>query len=572
MKKLISIFIATLLACACLVGCNVSSGSTSSSDNDEQSSSSGGSTPVYDDVTVYPIGYDEVNVQTDMNKFFAETRIYENGEDKGSNDGKLAYGFVKSVWHTMTVNDETVPVYSARCGSGIHSFAWVDVASENDNFALDVTLNYTGSDRKSSIVVLPEKANVTASIKNNTVKATIKDYGSFSFAFDEEPDNAVTLYVAPESKAEVPDGYETVTIQPGKYTADDTSFTKTNTFYLFKSGVYDVTSISIPSDSILYFERGCYLRVYEDDDGDYKSAFKSSAENSKILGRAIVDFSNTTGGEAKTKGVYSFNSVNNFEVEGLITINSNNWSMCAHLGNNIKFSRLMFFSYRTFSDGIMFSDCKNCVATDNFIRTGDDAAEVKAFSQSSAEDCYTENVLFENNCVWTDKGIAYGCIYESKHDVKGVTFRNNSVGFAQASWSDHLGCLVMQMGSVKEATWENVHFENTEIYQTSCATVSIFNRANTAPEGGTIRNIYVNGVTVKKIKQTNLPVYCLSVVMRVGEGVDVGNVKVGAIYLDNINYCGTLIDEDNYEDYSNFSIGEGINFSKRNIKVCTIEE
>lgn len=572
MKKLISTFGAALLACACLVGCNVSSGSSSSTSSNDGGTSSG-STPVYDNVTVYPIGYQEVNDQPDMDKFFAETRVWENGQRKESYDGKLDYGFVNSVWHTMTVNGEKVPVYSARCGYGIHSFAWVDVASENDNFALDVTLNYLGSDTKQSIIVLPEKANVAASIQNNTVKAIIKDYGSFSFAFDEEPDNAVTLYVAPESKAEVSTEYKTVALEPGRYTAEETSFTQTNTFYLFKSGVYDVTSINVPSDSILYFERGCYLRVYEDGDGDYKSAFQSSAENSKILGRAIVDLSNTTGGESKTKGAYSFNKVTNFEVEGLITVNSNNWTMCSHLGNNVKFSRLMFFSYRTFSDGIMFSDCKNCVATDNFIRTGDDAAEVKAFSQSSEEDCYTEGVLFENNCVWTDKGIAYGCIYESKHDVKGVTFRNNSVGFAQASWSDHLGCLVMQMGSVKEAMWENVHFENTEIYQTSCATVSIFNRASTAPEGGTIRNIYVNGVTVKKITQTGLPVYCLSVVMRTGEGVDSNNVKIGAIYLDNVNYLGTLIDEDNYEEYYHLTLdGEGLSFSKKNIKVNTIEE
>ncbi len=174
--------------------------------------------------------------------------------------------------------------------------------------------------------------------------------------------------------------------------------------------------------------------------------------------------------------------------------------------------------------------------------------------------------------MWTDKGIAYGCIYESRHDVKGVTFRNNSVGFAQASWSEHLGCITMQMGSDKNAIWENAVFENMEIYQTSCATVSIYNNAKTEVEGGTIRKIYVRGVTVKKAVKTNLPVYMLSVVMLTGDGVATSNVKVGAVYLDDINYCGTLIDSDNYLEYSNFNIGDGITFSKNNIKINTRDE
>lgn len=572
MKKIVSMIIAAMLAVICLVGCSGDGGQSSSSSKPSSSvpDSSFNDSSAQQEVKVYPISYEQVNNESDMQKFFAQTRTVIDNVDQ-SHDGKLDYGFVNSVWHEMTVNGEKVAVYSARCGSGIHSFAWVDVQAEGD-FQLDVTVKYLGSDTKSSIVVLPEKSGVKASLQNNVATASICDYGSFSFVYDESPDNAVTLYVAPESKLEVSSSQTVVNIEPGTYTAEETSFSQTNTVYVFKSGVYDVTSIVLPSDSTIYFERGCYLRIYENGERDHLAAFSASGKNSKILGRAIVDFSNVTGGTSKTKGAYSFDKVENFEVEGLISINSHNWTMCTTLGNNATISRCMFFGYRTFSDGIMFSDCKNCLATDNFVRTGDDAAEVKAFSQSADEDCYTENVVFENNCVWTDKGIAYGCIYESKHDVKGVIFRNNSVGFAQASWSEHLGCITMQMGSVKEAVWENVHFENTEIYQTSCATVSIYNKAQAQAEGGTIRKIYVNGVTVKRTKQTNLPVYCLSVVMITGKNVDKSNVKIGAIYLDNIDYCGTTIDSDNYKEFANFNIGEGISFSKSNIKIGTIEE
>lgn len=575
MKKLFTIFLSLIIACACLFGCGVSSGSSTSpsgstggfSTADGSNSSSGGEAERPVKATVYPVEYGEVKTRNDMDGFYAET-LDQAGRNTVSHDGKLDYGFVKSVWHEITVNGVKVPVYSARCGNGIHSFAWADLGAKGD-FIAEVSVKYKGGDKKSSVIVLPEKSKVRATLNANEATAVIDDFGSYTFVYDESPEQAVTLYLAPESKPQTPNGYQTVTFEAGTYAAEQTALKEANTFYLFKSGVYDITSISVPANSIVYFERGCYLRVYEDGEGDHLSAFSASGENSKILGRAIVDFSNVTGGEAKTKGAYSFYNVKNFEVEGLISINSNNWTMCTTLGDGVKISRCMFFSYRTFSDGIMFSDCKNSIATDCFIRTGDDAAEVKAFSQSAADDCYTENVVFENNCVWTDKGIAYGCIYESRHDVKGVIFRNNSVGFAQASWSEHLGCLTMQMGSDKNAVWENVRFENTEIYQTSCATVSVYNNAKTEAEGGTIRKIYVNGVTVKKAVQTNLPVYFLSVVMLTGDGVTPSNVKVGAVYIDNAEYLNTQIEADNYLDYSNFNIGEGIIFSKNNIKIGT---
>ena len=569
MKKLLGILISLVLACACIggAGCSSSSGSSGSSGNNS-GSSGGGDTPAA--VKVYPVSYSEVNERADMEEFFVET-LDVAGRNTVSHDGKLDYGFVKSVWHEITVNGVNVPVYSARCGKGVHSFAWADVGASGD-FTVTAEVTYKGTDSKNSVTILPEKSGVKATLSGKKATAKISGYGSYTFVYDGAPEQAVTLYLAPESKPQVPAGYETVTLQPGEYTAEQTNFKNGNTFYLFKAGVYDVTSINLPSDSIIYFERGCYLRAYESGESDYLSVFSGSGSNSKILGRAIVDFSKCMGGEAKTKGAYSFTGVQNFELEGLISVNSNNWTMCVTLGNDVKVSRCMFFSYRTFSDGIMFSDCKNATATDCFIRTGDDAAEVKAFSQSAAEDCYTENVLFENNCVWTDKGIAYGCIYESRHDVKGVTFRNNSVGFAQASWSEHLGCITMQMGSDKNAIWENAVFENMEIYQTSCATVSIYNNAKTEVEGGTIRKIYVRGVTVKKAVKTNLPVYMLSVVMLTGDGVATSNVKVGAVYLDDINYCGTLIDSDNYLEYSNFNIGDGITFSKNNIKINPRDE
>lgn len=91
---------------------------------------------------------------------------------------------------------------------------------------------------------------------------------------------------------------------------------------------------------------------------------------------------------------------------------------------------------------------------------GDDAFETK----STTANGLTDNVLFRNNAAWTDKAVAYGCIYESNHDTRNVRFENCSVGFALGTWSNHLGCCVIQMGNRKGAVMENITFDNIEVY------------------------------------------------------------------------------------------------------------
>lgn len=508
---------------------------------------------------VFPVSYEEVNVETDMAKFLSENKT----------DGKRTYGFVESVWHRLKVNGAETAVYSARCGQNVHSFAWVDVQTNAQDGALglDVRLDLLTKD-KSEATVLPEKNNVSATYDDGAVSAVLNGYGSHTFVFDKSPDKALTLYVAPYSESTLPVGWSERKIQAGEYTREQTTFTESNTLYRFESGVYDLNAISLPSNSILYFERGAYVRVHEEFEGDYYAALASSrTENVTVCGRAVFDFSDCTGGDNKTKGVYSFDEVKNLSVEGLISVNSNGWTMCASACENAWISRCMFFGYRTFSDGIMLSDCMDSGARDNFVRTGDDAIEVKSFSGNADPNVYTRNVLYENNCVWTDKGIAYGCIYESRKTIDGVYFRNNSVGFAQAAWSDHLGCAVMQMGSQKGTVWQNVYFEKMEVYSASCALVSIFNRAVNEEEGGVIKNVFCKDLVLKYAAETQRPVSALSVVIRLGEGVSGSNCKINNIRLDNVTFAGTALTALNLADYASFSIAEGATFSKSTIKI-----
>lgn len=149
-----------------------------------------------------------------------------------------------------------------------------------------------------------------------------------------------------------------------------------------------------------------------------------------------------------------FNQVDNVSFSGITVINSQTWTLCFNDCEGISVKNCLFFAYRVYADGIMLSDCKNAVVEDSFIRTGDDAFETK----STTAQGLTDNVLFRNNAAWTDKAVAYGCIYESNHDTRNVRFENCSVGFALGTWSNHLGCCVIQMGNRKGAVMENISF------------------------------------------------------------------------------------------------------------------
>lgn len=518
---------------------------------------------------IYSLEFDEVAQEQDMQKFWNETRINLGGGRTTSNDGPLDYGFVQSVYHSLKVNDVQVPVYSTRCGYNVHSFSWVDVEAEGE-FELNVELTLLQGD-KEFCVVLPEKTQVSATLEGNVATAKITDYGDYSFTFDDQAEMAMTLIVAPKEDLVISQGYTVQYIEPGEYTRQETYFTETNKVYYFKTGVYDVTSIALPSDSIMYVERGAHFRVYQDGDNDhYAALYNLGSQNIKVLGRGIFDFSQCVGGDNKTKGVFSFSNCQNIEFSGIISINSNNWTLCFWYCKDVKVNRNMLLGYRTYSDGVMFSDCKNSWAKNCFVRTGDDAMEVKAFTASTNADCYTDNVLFENNSVWTDKGIAYGVIYESLHKVENVYFKNNSVGFAQAAWSDHLGICVIQMGSDKSATWQKVYFENIEAYKINASLISVFNRANNNNEGGLIKDIYFKNIKAKYAEQTNLPVYAINIVIRILNDAQGTNSRIGRLYIDNVEFAGVAITPENYQEYLNCDISEQATFSFNNIKINTL--
>jgi len=575
------LFASALGVAACNFGSSTETPSSSEELSSESSLEESSNRATY--TTIKPISYEGVYTQTDMTVFYAETK-QQNGS---SWDNPRDYGFVPSVWHTLKINDVDVPVYSTRCGYGIHSFAYVDVDTDGD---LDLEAEVTLWDLPSlkSAIILPEKRNQPVKISGKRYSFKITEYSDSTICFGRtkiDPEYALTIYVAPERKAEVPQGMERVDINPGTYDDNDTTVDipslrdlDPGKFYYFKKGHYYVNSILFPDNAVIYFEPGVYMEFRQDDD---KSCFGNAGTKVTVLGRCLCDFSKLMGGDAKTKGAYNFSGLADSYLEGFLSINSNTWTMTYTNCDRVEICNNMLFGYRTYSDGIMLAGCTDSTVHHNFVRSGDDAIECKATSARVVE---KNNLLYEYNTVWTDKANAYGAIYESNANITGVTFRHNSVGFAQSAWTDFLGCFIVYLGTDYNAKWSDIHFEDSEVY--SCnntlmnitlTTVNPYYYGDQAATnyGGTIANIYWKNITLARHEKTNVDIHSLRIAAILNENNPnaIEHMNLGKFYVDNVNYLGTVLTKENHaENKSLISTPEDLGWRQSNIKWNTLTE
>ena len=458
--------------------------------------------------------YTKAQAVADMESYKNEVSV-----DGKKNNAPVENGIVLCQYYALKVNGKEVPVYTTRCTNGTHSFAWIDVKGAPEEFALEVEL--ITEKKYSGVVVLPEKSGVKAELSDKTVTATITAYGDYSFAFSTDrlktfkvSNEPLTLIVAPESLLEVPEGYDYVEIEPGKYGYGDLVFEQSNTVYFFKKGEYELRRIiaSKLENIMFYFEPGTYISVYETPEiglDQYNiggPAFGiSGCNNVRIEGRALFDFSGVrglykdpeTGKDVDmTQYVFNFYNNNNMYISGITTINSNHWTFRIGACQDILSEWNMMLGYRNYSDGFIYSDCVRATARYMFARTGDDGIEVKALgSYGGYKDTIpmATDVLFEKCTVWNDSAAALGVIYENYKPIDGVVFRDCSVGFSTCSWSPNNSALNIRLAYPGTAHWKNITFENIEIFE--CYKNAFTLEWNL--QGGSVENVLLKDITVR---------------------------------------------------------------------------
>lgn len=497
---------------------------------------------------VSTIYYDNLRKFNNLTEVFAWQRNAVFNPDNSWYNGPTEDGMIISPYLTLKVNGEEFPVYSARATFSTHSFAYAEVEGDGD-FCLNVELHL--NQKRNTVVVLPETNNVKAIIEGDfDVKATITKTGSFSFVFDHYTEGAFTLMVRLKYPFAIPEGYEVEEINPGVHALEETQYKKSNMVYYYRHGVHFVHQIDLPSNCMLYLEEGAIIRLTADDPTRPCPWFitTNETENVTICGKGAIDYSPRIGTSA-----FSFVRCNNATVRDLTLINSPGWTVCFTNCKNVRVTELLIVAYRIFSDGIMLSDCIDGYISDCFIRTGDDAAEVKSTSGGYLK---TDNVLFKNIAAWTDKACGFGVVFECNNDTQNVHFEDCSVGFALPNWSPHLGCINMHTGNNPNATDYNVYFKNFEIYYTLCSPITY------CAHQGNIKDIYVENVKVK---------YCFHKDPILVWIKDKDKASIGNLYLDNIEIQNVKLTEENRDQLISYDVPEGA-YDKKNVFINTLKK
>lgn len=474
-----------------------------------------------------------------------------------NNDMPTKNAVIHSPWHTLEINGTQVPVYTARCGKGSHSFAWVDVVDHQDDFILEVKLAMHRT--YAQCVVLPESREVDATIDGKNITSYIRNYGSFTYTFATSEEAAVTdptmtpltIMVTKEEKLDVPAGYDVQYIDPGYHGNDELEFTDEYMYYVFRPGLHEICSINVPANSVLWLEKGAYLkcsdRLLDPDNpnGGYNTQtaiHMQDCENPQVRGRGLLDMGEVLGGDGKYKHVVNATRCQSPVVTGLTIINANTWTMCFYNNDDALMEYNLLLAYRTYSDGLMMSECRDSVGRYNFVRTGDDAIEFKGTGWGGA--AVGSNCVYEYNDCWTDKGSGYCLTWESACDMENMTFRNNSLGFAQPTWSSGNNALDCRLGTDAESRWGDVVFRDIEIYHVISPNVIITQMSGV---GAILDNILFENITVKS---TELGVFAYT--MTLSGGGSISNIQI-----KNYNFCGRLITAEDIEDPAVINI-EGV--------------
>ena len=459
----------------------------------------------------------------------------------GNNDMPTRNAVIHSPWHTLEINGTQVPVYTARCGKGSHSFAWVDVVDHQDDFILEVKLAMHRT--YAQCVVLPESREVDATIDGKNITSYIRNYGSFTYTFATSEEASVTdptmtpltIMVTKEEKLDVPAGYDVQYIDPGYHGNDELEFTDEYMYYVFRPGLHEICSINVPANSVLWLEKGAYLKCTDrllnpdNPNGGYNTQtaiHMQDCENPQVRGRGLLDMGEVLGGDGKYKHVVNASRCQSPVVTGLTIINANTWTMCFYNNDDALMEYNLLLAYRTYSDGLMMSECRDSVGRYNFVRTGDDAIEFKGTGWGGS--AVGSNCVYEYNDCWTDKGSGYCLTWESACDMENMTFRNNSLGFAQPTWSSGNNALDCRLGTDVESRWGDVVFRDIEIYHVISPNVIVTQMSGI---GAILDNILFENITVKS---TEFGVYAYAMTLS-------GNGTISNIKIKNYNFCGRLI-------------------------------
>lgn len=222
-------------------------------------------------------------------------------------------------------------------------------------------------------------------------------------------------------------------------------------------GIHSAHKIDLNAGKTLYVAGGavvyCDTAHREYAKGE-KYFVEGKGSNIKVMGRGILCGRKTREDSNNQVGIMVLRSGSNVKAEGVILRESSNWTFMTDNISGLLIDNVKVIGYDGSCDGIVICDTSDAVIRNSFCHNADDAMEIKVWHDMN-------NILFENNVVWTTVASAYGLAHETMANVTNVTYRNCTVINAAANRSRRapIGISLHGPGNADGFLFENIVIE-----------------------------------------------------------------------------------------------------------------
>ena len=341
----------------------------------------------------------------------------------------------------VTVGGISVPVYCCRVSAMPFNQVWPGYQRPVDQTELaafaycdaagPLSIQITARREIQSVVVRPSSRNITPTVKGQLISFEVAGPGQFTVEVNGWH-HALHLFVNPPEHAAP-------------------SPTEANVRY-FGPGQHRPGKIVLESNQTVYVAAGAVV---------YGSIHARGADNIRILGRGIVDVSESERGQAG--GAIRLEDCTNITIDGLVLRDPDVWC-CSLFGcSKAEISNLKLVGlWRYNSDGIDLCNCQEVRVRDCFVRAYDDCIVLKGLRDEEARNGLpfherpVHGILVERCVIWNDWGRALEIGAEtSAPEISDVVFRDCDI--------IHACDIALDIQHGDRATVHDIRFENIRV-------------------------------------------------------------------------------------------------------------
>jgi hypothetical protein len=266
----------------------------------------------------------------------------------------------------------------------------------------------------------------------------------------------------------------------------------TSIIYL-ASGIHSFKNdtLLIPSGKTLYLEGGALVN---------STILCKNVSNVKICGRGII--------VGKDHAI-AIDHSKNIEINDLIVLNSQHYTVMGGQSNNITIKNIRSFSAKGWADGIDLMSCSDVLVDGVFLRTSDDCIAIYGHRWNYYGD--SRNITVQNSVLWAD--VAHPVLIgthgnsEKPEIIENINFVNIDILNHDEPQINYQGCLAINVSDenlARNILFDNIRIEDFEQGQLVNLRVTYNKKYAKAPGAG-IENVYFKNIDYKG-KNTNLSI------------------------------------------------------------------